>query len=109
MRTAVGKRNGALAGVHPLDLGAGVFRGLFERVDVDPAAVEDVIVGCVDAVGGQAGNIGRLAWLARGIRKRFRVSPSTGNAVPVSRRFPLGRKRLWRRRPTSSWPAESRT
>ncbi|ARG57298.1 MULTISPECIES: steroid 3-ketoacyl-CoA thiolase FadA6 [Mycobacterium] len=66
VRTAVGKRNGALAGVHPLDLGAGVFRGLFERVDVDPAAVEDVIVGCVDAVGGQAGNIGRLAWLAAG-------------------------------------------
>ncbi|ETW21461.1 acetyl-CoA C-acetyltransferase family protein [Mycobacterium kansasii 732] len=66
VRTAVGKRNGSLAGVHPLDLGAGVFRGLFERLDVDPAAVEDVIVGCVDAIGGQAGNIGRLAWLAAG-------------------------------------------
>src|SRR5579871_4870754 len=52
VRTAVGKRNGALAGVHP--------------VDVDPAAVEDVIVGCADAIGGQAGNIGRLAWLAAG-------------------------------------------
>jgi acetyl-CoA C-acetyltransferase len=47
-------------------LGAGVFQGLFERVDVDPAAIDDVIVGCVDAIGGQAGNIGRLAWLAAG-------------------------------------------
>ncbi|QUR69120.1 steroid 3-ketoacyl-CoA thiolase FadA6 [Mycobacterium spongiae] len=66
VRTAVGKRNGSLAGVHPIDLGAEVFHGLFERVDVDPAAVDDVIVGCVDAIGGQAGNIGRLAWLAAG-------------------------------------------
>jgi acetyl-CoA C-acetyltransferase len=65
-RTAVGKRNGALAGVHPVDLGALAFRGLVDRVGVDPAAVDDVIVGCVDAIGGQAGNIGRLAWLAAG-------------------------------------------
>lgn len=66
VRSAVGKRNGSLAGVHPIDLGAGVFHGLFGRVDVDPAAVDDVIVGCVDAIGGQAGNIGRLAWLGAG-------------------------------------------
>ncbi|MGB3287360.1 MULTISPECIES: steroid 3-ketoacyl-CoA thiolase FadA6 [Mycobacteriaceae] len=65
-RTAVGKRNGSLAGVHPVDLGALAFRGLLDRVGVDPAAVDDVIVGCVDAIGGQAGNIGRLAWLAAG-------------------------------------------
>jgi acetyl-CoA C-acetyltransferase len=66
VRTAVGKRNGSLAGVHPIDLGVHAFRGLFNRVDVDPAAVDDVIVGCVDAIGGQAGNIGRNAWLAAG-------------------------------------------
>ena len=66
VRTAVGKRNGALAGVHPIDLGVHAFRGLFERIDVDPATVDDVIVGCVDAIGGQAGNIGRNAWLAAG-------------------------------------------
>ncbi|MBV9090549.1 MAG: acetyl-CoA C-acetyltransferase [Mycobacteriaceae bacterium] len=66
VRTAVGKRNGALAGVHPVDLGVHAFRGLFQRVDVDPGAVDDVIVGCVDAIGGQAGNIGRNAWLAAG-------------------------------------------
>jgi acetyl-CoA C-acetyltransferase len=66
VRTAVGKRNGSLAGVHPIDLGAAAFHGLFDRVDVDPAAIDDVIVGCVDAIGGQAGNIGRQAWLAAG-------------------------------------------
>jgi acetyl-CoA C-acetyltransferase len=66
VRTAVGKRNGSLAGLHPVDLGAAAWRGLFDRVDVDPGAVEDVIAGCVDAIGAQAGNIGRLSWLAAG-------------------------------------------
>jgi len=66
VRTPVGKRNGSLAGVHPIDLGVHVFRGIVERTGIDPAAVDDAIVGCVDAVGGQAGNIGRLAWLAAG-------------------------------------------
>ncbi|BBY56300.1 acetyl-CoA acetyltransferase [Mycolicibacillus koreensis] len=65
-RTAIGKRNGSLAGLHPIDLGATAFQGLIDRVGVDPAAVDDVIAGCVDAIGGQAGNIGRLAWLAAG-------------------------------------------
>ncbi|MGU3654755.1 steroid 3-ketoacyl-CoA thiolase FadA6 [Mycolicibacterium sp. A43C] len=66
VRTAIGKRNGSLAGVHPVDLGATAWRGLFDRNDVDPGAVDDVIAGCVDAVGGQAGNIARLSWLAAG-------------------------------------------
>jgi acetyl-CoA C-acetyltransferase len=66
VRTAVGKRNGSLAGVHPVDLGAAAWRGLFDRVDVDPGAVDDVIAGCVDAIGAQAGNIARLSWLAAG-------------------------------------------
>ncbi|MBU8811964.1 acetyl-CoA C-acetyltransferase [Mycolicibacterium goodii] len=66
VRTPVGKKNGALARVHPIDLGVHVFRSIFDRVDVDPGAVDDVIVGCVDAIGGQAGNIGRNAWLAAG-------------------------------------------
>jgi acetyl-CoA C-acetyltransferase len=66
VRTAVGKRNGSLAAVHPIDLGAAAFHGLFDRIDVDPSAIDDVIVGCVDAIGGQAGNIGRQAWLAAG-------------------------------------------
>jgi acetyl-CoA C-acetyltransferase len=66
VRTAVGKRNGGLSGVHPVDLGAAAWQGLFGRVDVDPSAVDDVIAGCVDAIGGQAGNIARLSWLAAG-------------------------------------------
>ena len=66
VRTAVALTNGGLAKVHPIDLGVHGFRGLLNRVDVDPAAVDDVIVGCVDAIGGQAGNIGRNAWLAAG-------------------------------------------
>ena len=54
VRTAVGKRNGSLAAVHPIDLGVAAFRGLFDRVDVDPGAVDDVVVGCLDAIGPQA-------------------------------------------------------
>lgn len=66
VRTPIGKRGGSLAHVHPIDLGVHAFRGIFDSVDVDPGAVDDVIVGCVDALGGQAGNIGRNAWLAAG-------------------------------------------
>ena len=66
VRTPVGKKNGSLAEVHPIDLGVHAFRAIFDRTDVDPGAVDDVIVGCVDAIGGQAGNIGRLTWLAAG-------------------------------------------
>jgi acetyl-CoA C-acetyltransferase len=67
VRTPVGKRGGGLSEVHPADLGAHVLNGIFERVDVDPAAVEDVYFGCVDAIGPQAGDIARTAWLAAGL------------------------------------------
>ncbi|WP_433728568.1 acetyl-CoA C-acetyltransferase [Nocardia sp. CA-129566] len=63
VRTPVGKRNGALAAVHPADLGAAALRGLLDRNPIDPAMVDDVIVGCVDNIGPQAGNIGRTMWL----------------------------------------------
>ncbi|GAB3905058.1 acetyl-CoA C-acetyltransferase [Kibdelosporangium lantanae] len=66
VRTPVGRRGGALAGVHPADLGAHVIRALFERVDVDPVETDDVILGCVDTIGPQAGDIARTAWLAAG-------------------------------------------
>ena len=66
VRTAVGKRNGSLAKVHPIDLGVAAFRGVFDRLDVDPAAIDDVVVGCLDTIGPQAGNIGRNTWLAAG-------------------------------------------
>ena len=67
VRTPVGKRGGGLAGVHSADLGAHVIRGLVERGDFDPAAVDDVIFGCCDTIGSQAGDIARTCWLAAGL------------------------------------------
>ncbi|MGI5184304.1 acetyl-CoA C-acetyltransferase [Dactylosporangium sp. CA-152071] len=67
VRTPVGRRGGGLAGVHPADLGAHVLTALMDRSGVDPAAVDDVIFGCVDAIGPQAGNIARTSWLAAGL------------------------------------------
>ncbi len=67
VRTPVGKRGGGLAGAHPADLGAHVISALVERTGVDPSAVDDVIFGCVDTIGPQAGDIARTAWLAAGL------------------------------------------
>jgi acetyl-CoA C-acetyltransferase len=67
VRTPVGRRNGGLAAVHPADLGAHSIRALFDRVDVDPAAVDDVVFGCVDTIGPQAGDIARTCWLVAGM------------------------------------------
>ena len=66
IRTPVGKKKGALSAWHAADLGALPIQALVERTGVDPAAVDDVIWGCVDAIGPQAGNIGRSCWLAAG-------------------------------------------
>jgi acetyl-CoA C-acetyltransferase len=66
-RTAIGRRNGTLAGAHPMDMGAHVIRELVTRTGVDPALVDDVIVGCMDNVGAQAGDIARMAALAAGL------------------------------------------
>jgi len=59
VRTAVGRRNGKLKNWHPIDLGATVLDELVRRTSVDPAAIEDVIFGCVDQVGAQAANVAR--------------------------------------------------
>src|SRR5918997_4805809 len=67
VRSPVGRRGGGLAGVHPADLGAHVLTALVERTGIDPAAVEDVVFGCVDTIGGQAGDIARTCWLAAGL------------------------------------------
>jgi acetyl-CoA C-acetyltransferase len=67
VRTPVGKRGGGLSGVHPADLGAAAITALMDRTGVDPAAVEDVVFGCVDAIGPQAGDIARTCWLAAGL------------------------------------------
>jgi acetyl-CoA acyltransferase len=66
VRTAVGKRNGGLSGMHAADLSAVVLNELLERTGVDPAIVDDVIWGCVSQVGDQSSNIGRYAVLAAG-------------------------------------------
>ncbi len=64
VRTAGGKRGGKLAGVHPVDMGAAVLDAIADRNDFDPAAIEDVIMGCVMQGGQQAGDVGRNIVLA---------------------------------------------
>jgi acetyl-CoA acyltransferase len=66
VRTAGGKRNGTLSGWHPADLAGELLRVLAERNDLDPALIDDVIMGCVMQVGNQSLNIGRNAVLAAG-------------------------------------------
>ena len=67
VRTPVTRRGGGLAGAHPADLGAHVIKALLGRTQTDPGAVDDVVFGCVDTVGPQAGDIARTAWLAAGL------------------------------------------
>jgi acetyl-CoA acetyltransferase family protein len=66
VRTPLGRRNGALKDVHPVDLAALTLDSIVERNDLDPEVVEDVIMGCVMQVGDQAVNVGRNAALAAG-------------------------------------------
>ncbi|MEV4568377.1 acetyl-CoA C-acetyltransferase [Nonomuraea sp. NPDC049419] len=67
VRTPVGRRNGGLSAAHPADLGAHVLKELMARTGADPAAVDDVIFGCVDTIGPQAGDVARTCWLAAGL------------------------------------------
>ncbi|HET6818350.1 MAG TPA: acetyl-CoA C-acetyltransferase [Mycobacteriales bacterium] len=67
VRTPVGKKNGGLSTAHPADLGAHVLKQVVERTGIDPSAVEDVVFGCLDTLGPQAGDIARTAWLAAGL------------------------------------------
>jgi acetyl-CoA C-acetyltransferase len=66
VRTPVGRRAGGLSGVHPADLGAHVIRATIDRTGVEPDSVEDVVFGCVNTMGAQAGNIARTSWLSAG-------------------------------------------
>jgi acetyl-CoA acyltransferase len=66
VRTPIGKRNGGLSGVHPVDLSALVLTALLERTRVEPGQVDDVIWGCVNQIGDQSTNVGRQAVLAAG-------------------------------------------
>lgn len=78
VRTPVGTKKGALAAVHPADLGAHVLKELVERTGVDPAAVEDVIMGVVSQAGPQALDLARTAWLSAGL-------PESVPAVTIDR------------------------
>jgi acetyl-CoA C-acetyltransferase len=66
VRTPIGRKNGGLSKVHPADLGAHSITALVERTGIDPGAVDDVMFGCVDALGPQAGDIARTCWLTAG-------------------------------------------
>ena len=67
VRTPVGRRGGSLSAIHPADLGAITLNELIDRTGIDPGAVDDVVMGCLDAIGPQAGDIGRTALLAAGL------------------------------------------
>jgi acetyl-CoA C-acetyltransferase len=67
VRTPVGRRNGGLSGINPVDLAAHVLTELIARTGADPSAVEDVIMGCVSQVGPQSLDIARNAWLSAGL------------------------------------------
>jgi acetyl-CoA acetyltransferase family protein len=67
VRTPLGRRNGALKDSHPVDLAATVLRSIVERNDLDPASIDDVIMGCVMQVGEQAANLARNAILTAGL------------------------------------------
>ena len=67
VRSPVGRRNGGLTDVDPIDLGAHAIRALVERSGINPGEVDDVVWGCVDTIGPQAGDVGRSAWLAAGM------------------------------------------
>jgi acetyl-CoA acyltransferase len=78
VRTAGGKRNGGLSGWHPADLAAEVLKAIVTRNDLDPALIDDVIMGCVSQVGGQGLNVGRNAVLGAGF-------PDTVPATTIDR------------------------
>ena len=67
VRTPIGKRNGGLSSVNPVDMAAHVLTELISRTSVDAAAVDDVIMGCVSQVGPQTFDIARQAWLSAGL------------------------------------------
>ena len=86
VRTAGGRRGGKLAGVHPVDLGAAVLDAIADRNDFDPAAIEDVIMGCVMQGGEQAGESAATSCLPRAYQTPSHRSASTASADRRSNR-----------------------
>ena len=87
LRTPVGKRNGGLSGVHPTDLGGFVMRSLVERTAIPAESVDDVIFGCANQIGSQAGNMARTCWLSAGL-------PESVPATTVDRRCGSGHQAI---------------
>jgi acetyl-CoA C-acetyltransferase len=79
VRTAGGRRGGKLAGIHPVDLAAATLDALVARTGIDPAGIEDVIMGCVSQGGEQANQVGRMAVLAS------KLLPQSVPAVTIDR------------------------
>ena len=67
VRTPIGRKKGSLAGLHPADLGAHPIKALVARTGIDANLVDDVVWGCCDTIGPQAGDIGRTVWLVAGL------------------------------------------
>ena len=67
IRTPIGRKKGSLAEIHPADLGAHPIKALMTRTGIDPGEVDDVVWGCCDTIGPQAGDIGRTVWLVAGL------------------------------------------
>ncbi|WP_024795592.1 thiolase family protein [Tomitella biformata] len=87
VRTPIGKRNGALKDIHPVDLSALVLRELIQRTGVDPGLVDDVMWGCVTQLGDQSSNVARFATLAAGW-------PESVPAVTVNRACGSGQQAI---------------
>lgn len=67
VRTPIGRKKGSLAELHPADLGAAPIKALIDRTGIDAGEVDDVVWGCCDTIGPQAGDIGRTVWLVAGL------------------------------------------
>jgi acetyl-CoA C-acetyltransferase len=67
VRTPIGRKKGSLATLHSADLGAHAIKALMQRTGLDPAAVDDVVFGCTETIGSQAGDIARTCWLVAGL------------------------------------------
>ena len=102
IRTPLGRRNGRLKEWHPVDLAAETLKALTERTGIDPAIVDDVVLGCVMQVGEQSLNVARNAVLAAGF-------PETVPATTVDRQCGSSSRtlRIRSRKPLSSTTAIS--
>lgn len=81
VRSPIGRRKGALAGLHPADLLGAVQRAAVERAGIDPQEVGQVVGGCVSQVGEQSFNIARVAWLSQGFPMEIAASSNEPSAA----------------------------